>query len=434
MMSNVRSPDWMLLAIIDDLDRAARRGRGWRVAMRRARRRARRPVRGQGRRGQRTVHEHLGAAAERADTARATGARTFCTGAAGTKSVNVLPCPTDAGQGEFAAEQPRDLPRNGQPEPRAAVFARGRAVGLLERLEDEALFLWRDADAGIRHAEGDDAAAAHCRRLIERVVIRAPTAVRRGHPQGDAPALGELERVGKQVLQHLIQPLAVGLDRAWQTGSQFDLEADALVLGDVAEGALHRLAHLAQRHAAQVQRDRAALDLGQIEDVVDEVEQVLAAAVDRLGKLHLPPGEVAIRVAGELVREDEQAVEWRAQLVAHVGQELALVLGSECQLLGFLLQRAAGLFDLAVLVLDLAVLAFDLGVLIDELPGFLFQLQIAGLQLLLAALQFVGERLRLLEQVLRQAVGLDGIEHDADAFRQLVQERLVRLAEPLEAG
>ena len=49
----------------------------------------------------------------------------------------------------------------------------------------------------------------------------------------------------------------------------------------------------------------------------------------------------------QLVGEDQQAVERRAQLVRHVGEELGLVLRGERELLGLLLERLARLLDLA---------------------------------------------------------------------------------------
>src|SRR5207247_2437888 len=77
---------------------------------------------------------------------------------------------------------------------------------------------------------------------------------------------------------------------------------------------------------AGVHHHRPRLDLRQVEDVVDEHQQVVAGRVDRLGELLLLAGQVPLRVLGELVGEDEQAVERRPQLVAHVRQELGLVL------------------------------------------------------------------------------------------------------------
>ena len=95
---------------------------------------------------------------------------------------------------------------------------------------------------------------------------------------------------------------------------------------------------------------------------------------DRPRELDLLVGEVAVRVLGELLREDQQAVERRAQLVRHVGQELRLVLRGQRELLGLLLQRRAGLLDLAPAPLDLLVL-------LGEQARLLLQLLVGLLQL-----------------------------------------------------
>src|SRR5213079_856233 len=91
----------------------------------------------------------------------------------------------------------------------------------------------------------------------------------------------------------------------------------------------------------------------------DQVEQVGTCLVDRLRELHLLLGQVLLRVLREELREDEQRVERRAQLVAHVREELALVARRERQLLRPLLERSARELDLAVLDLDARVLLFQ---------------------------------------------------------------------------
>ena len=118
--------------------------------------------------------------------------------------------------------------------------------------------------------------------------------------------------------------------------------------------------------------------------------------------------QVAVRVAGELVGQDQQAVQRRAQLVGHVRQELRLVLGGQGELLGLLLEGRAGLLDFLVLLLDLDVLLGQQG-------GLLLELLVGLPQLFLLRLQLSGQRLGLLQQVLRAGVGLDRVEHDADA-------------------
>ena len=60
-----------------------------------------------------------------------------------------------AAQLDFAAEQVGQFAADGQAETGAAVLAAGARIGLLEGLEDDALFFRRDADAGIGDLEGD---------------------------------------------------------------------------------------------------------------------------------------------------------------------------------------------------------------------------------------------------------------------------------------
>src|SRR2546429_104587 len=58
---------------------------------------------------------------------------------------------------DLAAQEARDLAADRQPEPRAAVAARGAAVRLLERLEDQAQLVVGNADAGVGHLDREDA-------------------------------------------------------------------------------------------------------------------------------------------------------------------------------------------------------------------------------------------------------------------------------------
>ena len=66
------------------------------------------------------------------------------------------------------------------------------------------------------------------------------------------------------------------------------------------------------------------LDLRQVENVVDQLEQVLAAGADRADVVAALGLVAVVGVADEQLGEAEDAVERRANLVAHVGQELAL--------------------------------------------------------------------------------------------------------------
>ena len=166
----------------------------------------------------------------------------------------------------------------------------------------------------------------------------------------------------------------------------------------------------------------AGLDLGQVEDVVDQLEQVGAGAVDRLRELDLPVVEVAVGVVGQQLRQDQQRVERRAQLVRHVGEELRLVARGERELLGAVLQRPAGVLDLEVLDLDRAVLAGQQPGLLLQLGVALLELALLGLQLARLVLQLTRQPLGLDQQRRRARAGDDRVERDADDLHQLLEE------------
>jgi hypothetical protein len=90
----------------------------------------------------------------------------------------------------LAAHALGQIARDRQAQAGAAVAAAGAAVGLAEGFEDDLQLLAGDADAGVADLEPDAA-------------IAAP------HVQADLAVLGELHRVGQQVLQDLLQALAV---------------------------------------------------------------------------------------------------------------------------------------------------------------------------------------------------------------------------------
>ena len=165
----------------------------------------------------------------------------------------------------------------------------------------------------------------------------------------------------------------------------------------------------------RIDRDGAGLDLRQVENVADEVEQVGAGAVNGARELDLLGRQVAVRVVGELLAQDQDRVERRAQLVRHVGQEFRLVLRRERQLRRLFFERAAGLLDFLVLALH-----FD--VAFGELLRLLLELLVGLLQFALLRLQFAGELLRLLEQAFGLHRRFDRVEHDADAVGELLEE------------
>ena len=120
----------------------------------------------------------------------------------------------------------------------------------------------------------------------------APAARHRPHRQLDGAGVGELEGVGEQVLEDLHQAGRVGGDRARQALGQLDGKLQVLLVGKLAERPLDLVLDLAERDLADVDRGGAGLDLGEVQDVVDEGQQVFARSPDRPGELDLLLGEV----------------------------------------------------------------------------------------------------------------------------------------------
>src|SRR5262249_50986763 len=112
-----------------------------------------------------------------------------------------------ADDANFAAQQPRDLAADREAEPRAAVFAAGRPVGLLEGLEDDSLFFERNADAGVADRKG-----YHLVGFPESLGRVIASTFGQTDVERDMPFVGELEGVREEVLENLLQSLRVGVD------------------------------------------------------------------------------------------------------------------------------------------------------------------------------------------------------------------------------
>ena len=216
--------------------------------------------------------------------------------------------------------------------------------------------------------------------------------------------------------------------RARQVAREVAPEAQALRVRHVLEGAVDEGRELGEADLARVHDHRARLDLREVEDVVDEHQQVGARRVDGLRELGLAPREVALGVLRELVGEDQQAVERRAQLVRHVREELGLVLRGE--------RRAAAALS------SIAWRACSISLFFVSTSTFCWARRTAfssscWLVWRSSSCWFWSsrrERLRLLQQVLGARVRLDRVEHDADRLGELVEERLVRRVEAVEGG
>ena len=130
--------------------------------------------------------------------------------------------------------------------------------------------------------------------------------------------------------------------------------SDVLFVGAPRDDADSLPQQLVEFDRFEIEPDAAGLDLRHVEDVVDDVEQVLAAFADVAAIFaYLSGAERAEHAGFHDLGEADDGVERRAQLVAHIGQELrfglvrlfgarlllGVFLGEVGEFLGLALQR-----------------------------------------------------------------------------------------------
>ncbi|MNS25485.1 hypothetical protein D3C72_573800 [compost metagenome] len=210
-----------------------------------------------------------------------------------------------------------------------------------------------------------------------------------------------------------------------------------------AEGQLfvcrQRFEHAAQaigqtRHAGVLRNhfELARLDLGDVQNVVDQVEQIVAGGVNRLGKLDLFGAEVVLWVLREQLGQNQRTVQRRAQFVGHVGEEFGLVLARALKLFGALFELYLSLIEFGVFqihgvalfgqrlrlfgkllvgLFQFDLLGFQMRLGFLENPRLLFQFFVGGFQLFLLHLQLFVELLGFRQhflQTLTVARSFDG--------------------------
>ena len=100
------------------------------------------------------------------------------------------------------------------------------------------------------------------------------------HDKLHAAGLGKLDRVGQQVDQDLTQPLLVGIDHRRQCCRTPEDEVDALGAGLEAEHADELIQELAEPHLVAGEIEPSRLDLGDVQNAVDQAGEVIGATAD----------------------------------------------------------------------------------------------------------------------------------------------------------
>jgi hypothetical protein len=209
-------------------------------------------------------------------------------------------------QADLPVQRLHQLFGNAGAQPTAAKTAGDGRVGLGKAVEDACLSGFRDADAGIDDFEAQTLRLA----LPDRPDIHIDPAV-----------LGKLDGIADQVDEDLAQMARIAMQvkrRLWRNVRR---QHQALALG-------LRLHHHSRAvdQAVQVEiltcaHDTPGFDARDVEHVVDQFQQGVGRCANDLGEFLLFLVEPRFR---QQVGDANDAVQWRAQLMAHVGEKTRL--------------------------------------------------------------------------------------------------------------
>ena len=208
---------------------------------------------------------------------------------------------------------------DGKSQARAARLARAALLAAIEALEHLGLLLGGDAGARVCHDE-------------QRALV-----LQRHRDVNPAALVVVADRVVAQIVDELVEQARVALNDARLAGGG---DGDACLLGHGSQARRHLPCHVQQVHGlgcaeqARVPRALGLVELGEREDVVDELGHVVGLVVDAPGELRdvLGPRDA---VTDEL-RGTRDGRERRLELVRHVGGELAAHEVGAAQLLDLL--------------------------------------------------------------------------------------------------
>ena len=207
-----------------------------------------------------------------------------------------------------AAHQLGQTPHDGQAQPGAAVAARGRAVDLGEGLEQLRLFVGRDAYAAVPHRKFQQGQVV--------IALDLPGL------DLDLPLLGEFQRIGQQVGDHLLQPVRVAAVVLLGLSTPEAMQGQALFHGGVGVQAGHAVQQLLRQEVGGFEFDPSGFHLGQVQDIVQQRQQGLSRAEDGVDEFFaLALAELGLQ---QQLGHAQDAVHRRAQLMAHGCQKAAL--------------------------------------------------------------------------------------------------------------
>ncbi len=208
--------------------------------------------------------------------------------------------------GDIAAEDAGEPAGDDESEPSAAEFSGGAGVGLGEGLEEGGELFVRETDAGVDDFEDEAAFAGGGFGADE---------------ESDGAGVGEFDCIAEKVGEDLAEARGVGEDGIGGCGGVLNCKREFFGVGAGAYEVDAFRDDGGEWRGDLFELDAFGFDFGEIEDVVDEVEEMAAIAADGVdeGAAFVGCGVAIFEEIG--VTED--GGEGCADFVGHVGEELA---------------------------------------------------------------------------------------------------------------
>ena len=214
--------------------------------------------------------------------------------------------------GDLAAHLLDQALADHQAQARPAKATRRGTVGLAEGIEQARHLLRAHADAGVLDL--------HLQlKPLRRVRLHL-------HVNGHRTGFGELDGVAGEVDQHLFQAQGVAHQVMRHLGAAHHGKPQTLGARQLSDDRVHVGNHLVEGELAHLEQQPPRLDLGEVENVVDDAHQVARSPLGLGDKLSLPLVQRGLQAQ---MRKPDDGVQRGADLMAHVGQEGAL--GLRCR-------------------------------------------------------------------------------------------------------
>src|SRR5712692_7480126 len=132
---------------------------------------------------------------------------------------------------------------------------------------------------------------------------------------------GELHSIAEQVVQDLLETHTIRIHR--QAGCTFLLDIDVFCHCERTNGRQNLRQGLRNLKIFTAKFELPGLDLGQIQNVVDQLQQVMSTISHMSDKTPLLIGEWPSRSVRKKIRKTDNCLQRRPEFVAHTRKELA---------------------------------------------------------------------------------------------------------------